>query len=104
MEPYLSSCTNFLKTWLMVWSVNAYPKTIYLILVLIAGTYMYRTICSKPGPHTTTQTELQLNHGSDIVNKSTNDEYFAMELAKMLAISVHSSVVWLSGTLAGKNI
>jgi len=65
---------------------------------------MYLTIPSNPGPHTTTQTELQPNHGPNIVVKSTNDKDFAMELAKMLAISVHSSVVWLSGTLAGKNI
>ena len=65
---------------------------------------MYITIPSNPGPHTTTQTELQPNHGPNIVDKSTNDKDFAIELAKMLTISVHSSVVWLSGTLAGKNI
>ena len=65
---------------------------------------MYLTICSKPGPHTTTQTELQLNHGPNIVDKSTNDEYWAVKLAKMLIIPAHSSVVLLSGTLTGKNL
>jgi len=51
-----------------------------------------------------TQTELQPNHGPKIADKSTNDEYFAMELAKMLVIPLYSSVVWLSGMLAGKHL
>ena len=76
----------------------------YLILVLKPGTYVYLTIPSNPGPHTTTQTELQPNHGPKIADKSTNDEYFAMELAKMLVIPLYSSVVWLSGMLAGKHL
>ena len=87
-----------------MFSVSLNEAPTYLILVLKPGTYMYLTIPSNPGPHTTTQTELQPNHGPNIVAKSTNDKDFAIELAKMLAISVHSSVVWLSGTLAGKNI
>ena len=77
---------------------------VVLLGVLIAGTYMHRTICSKPGPHTATQTELKLNHGPNIVDKSTNDEYFAVELAKVLVIPVHSGVVWLLGMLTGKNL
>ena len=41
-------------------------------------------IGSKPGPHTTTQTELQPNHGPNIGDKSTNNEYFAVELKQCL--------------------
>jgi len=52
----------------------------------------------------TTQSELQPNHGPNIIEKSTNDEYFAMELANMLIIQSHSSAVWWSDMLAGKNL
>jgi len=50
---------------------------------------MYLTIPSNPGPHTTTQTELQLNHGQYMVDKRPNDGYFAVEPKKKHVSTVY---------------